>query len=186
MPTELKKMRKFRFQLLHRWLVEHVPPCRVADIGGGKGLLTHLLRESGWAATVIDPLHQPLPPRYKDLAGRRIRLASVEGVPRISRPFEPEMARHFDLLVGLHAHGCNIMIIDAAARFHRGFVLLPCCVLDEPLLPPPGQHWMQFLEEYAIGQGHRVERFQLNCSGQNVGLYAPGALVPYRCASPGV
>jgi hypothetical protein len=174
MPAGLKKMRKFRFQLLHRWLLEHVPPCRVADIGGGKGLLTYLLRQSGWDATVIDPLRQLLPPKFKDLAGQRVRLPASEAVPRISRPFEPEMAQHFDLLLGLHAHGCNIMIIDAAARFNRGFVLLPCCVLDEPVLPPPGQHWLRFLEEYAAGRGHRVERFQLNCSGQNVGLYAPG------------
>jgi hypothetical protein len=173
MSNELKKMRKFRFQLLHRWLLEHVPPSRVADVGGGKGLLTYLLRASGWEATVIDPLPQPLPPKFKDLAGQRVRLAATEQVPRLSRPFRPEMARHFDLLIGLHAHGCNMMIIDAAARFRRGFVLLPCCVLDEPLVPPPGKHWLSFLEEYAREQGHNVERFELNCSGQNVGLYAP-------------
>src|SRR5436190_117862 len=58
---ELVKMKKFRFQLLNRWMIEHLEPCRVADIGGGKGLLTYLLRQSGWPATVIDPVPQALP-----------------------------------------------------------------------------------------------------------------------------
>ena len=57
--TELRKMKKFRFQLLHRWLVGHCEPCRVGDVAGGKGLLTYLLQNSGWQAVVIDPLDQP-------------------------------------------------------------------------------------------------------------------------------
>jgi hypothetical protein len=47
---ELPLMKKFRFQLLHRWIVDNVAPCRVADVGGGKGLLAFLLQQSGWPA----------------------------------------------------------------------------------------------------------------------------------------
>ena len=50
------RMKKFRFQLLHRWLVHNFAPCKAADIGGGKGLLAHLLIGNDWDATVIDPI----------------------------------------------------------------------------------------------------------------------------------
>jgi hypothetical protein len=129
---ELRKMKKFRFQLLHRWLVEHIEPARVADIGGGKGLLAYLLQQSGWAATVIDPVQQGLPDKYKDITtGRRVRIAPTERVRHINRAFATEMGAYFDLLIGMHAHGCNAQIIDSATVFGCGFVLFPCCVIDE-------------------------------------------------------
>lgn len=172
---ELRKMKKFRFQLLHRWLTEHFAPCRVADIAGGKGLLAHLLQQSGWQATVIDPTYQPLPDKYKDIAtGQRVRLAAAEPVHHIAQPFTRDMADQFDLLVGMHAHGCNIAIIDAAAAVGCGFVLFPCCVIDEPLIPPPGIHWLESLADYAVQKGQAVAPFRLNFKGQNIGLFHAG------------
>ena len=172
---ELKRMGKFRFQLLHQWLVENFEACRVADIGGGKGLLTYLLRQSRWDATVIDPASQALPDKYKDCAtGRRVRIAPTERVPRIDKEFESAMAQDFDLLVGMHAHGCNVKIIEGAAAFGRGFVLIPCCIIAEPVYPPRGVHWLQCLLDYAIAKGFAAQPFQLNFSGQNIGLYARG------------
>lgn len=170
---ELPKMKKFRFQLLHAWMAEHVAPCRVADVGGGKGLLTYLLQQSGWSGTVIDPIPQDLPAKYKDLnTGRQMRISPTEVVPRIDRAFEATMARDFDLLVAMHAHGCNIQLIDAAAAYDRRLILLPCCVIQEPFLPPPGIHWIQWLVNYATTKGFTVAPFRLNFSGQNIGLYA--------------
>jgi hypothetical protein len=169
---ELPRMKKFRFQLLHEWLVEHVPACRVADVGGGKGLLAYLLEQSGWKATVIDPVAQSLPDKYKDLtADRQVRIAETETVPRIDRAFESEMARDFDLLVAMHAHGCTIQLIDAAAHHGRDAVLLPCCIIHEPVIPGPGVHWLQCVVDYATHQGLRVEPFRLNFKGQNIGLH---------------
>jgi hypothetical protein len=176
---ELRKMKKFRFQLLHRWLTEHLPPCRVADIAGGKGLLAHLLQQSGWPATVIDPTYQPLPDKYKDIAtGQRVRLNGAEQVRHIARPFTRDMGQQFDLLVGMHAHGCNIAIIEAAASYGCGFVLFPCCVIDEPLIPPPGVHWLESLADYAVQKGVAVAPFRLNFKGQNIGLYGLGDNAP--------
>ena len=169
---QLPMMKKFRFQLLHRWIVENVAPGRVADIGGGKGLLAYLLQQSGWPATVIDPIWQSLPPKYKDLAAdRQIKVAETEEVPRLSQPFAPELAKDFDLLVAMHAHGCNIQIIDAAAEEDQEFLLLPCCIIQEPIAPRPGQHWIQCVVEYATGRGFHLTPFRLNFKGQNIGLY---------------
>ncbi|MBI1880552.1 MAG: hypothetical protein HYR94_20435 [Chloroflexi bacterium] len=170
--SELRKMKKFRFQLLHRWMLAHLEPCRVADVGGGKGLLTYLLRLSGWPATVIDPHWQALPTKFKDLgANKQVHLAASETVPRINQRFDPAMAQDFDLLVALHAHGCNIQLIDAAARFNRCFIILPCCIIHEPISPPAGVHWLQCVVDYAVRLGFTVEPFRLNFKGQNIGLY---------------
>lgn len=172
---ELRKMKKFRFQLLHRWLVAHFAPCRAADIAGGKGLLAYLLQESGWQATVIDPHYQPLNEKYKDIAtGQRVKLAQTDSVPHINKPFTREMAESFDLLVGMHAHGCNVEIIDAAAQSGCAFVLFPCCVIGEPFVPPPGEHWLESLAAYALHQGRTVRPFRLNFKGQNIGLFGMG------------
>ena len=179
-PRQLVKMKKFRFQLLHQWMIDHLEPCRVADIGGGKGLLAYLLQQSGWEATVIDPVSQALPNKYKDMAtGKQIHIAPTGRVPRIDQAFEPEVAQSFELLVAMHAHGCTIKIIEAAAHFGRSFILLPCCIIDEPLYPPLGVHWLQCVIDYAMRQGFTVHPFRLNFKGQNISFYAR----PTNCAS---
>ena len=170
--TELTKMKKFRFQLLHEWIENRIQPGRVADVGGGKGLLAYLLQQSGWEATVIDPVNQALPAKYKDIhLNRRVKISAETSVPRINREFAPELAAPFDLLVSMHAHGCNIQLIDVAAAAQKKVILLPCCIIDEPLLPEPGQHWIACLVEYALAKNLVVEPFRLNFRGQNIGLY---------------
>ena len=169
------RMKKFRFQLLHRWLTHNFAPCKAADIGGGKGLLAYLLTGNGWDATVIDPIGQALPTKYKDLStDTRVKIDPAAAVPHLNAEFAPEQAAGFDLLIGMHAHGCNAAIIDAAAEYGCGFVIFPCCVIGEPFYPPLGVHWLESLADYAIRQGHIIQPFRLNFKGQNIGLCARG------------
>ena len=173
--SKIPRLKRFRFQLLHHWLVTQFEPCRLADVGGGKGLLSYLLNQSGWQATVIDPLRQALPDKYRDISsGSRVKIPPDEKVHRIAAEFEAHLAQDFDLLVGMHAHGCNVKIIDAAAQFGCGFVIFPCCVIDEPFYPPLGVHWLESLAGYAVSQGHRLTSIRLNFKGQNIGLVAAG------------
>ena len=170
---ELPKMKKFRFQLLHHWIDTHLEPGRVADVGVGKGLLAYLLQQSGWQATVIDPVAQRLPDKYKDLTqNRQVRIGPDETVPRRDEPFYPALAQEFDLLVALHAHGCNVQLLDVAAASSCAVILLPCCLIGEPLIPPPGISWIQSVVDYATQKGLHVEPFRLNFKGQNIGIYA--------------
>ncbi len=167
------RMKKFRAQLFHQWLVSTLEPCRAADIGGGKGLISYLLIQSGWQAVVIDPYDQALPDKYKDIrTGQRVKIPPEASVPRIVSGFQMEQAADFDLLIGMHAHGCNASIIDAAARYGCGFVLFPCCVIDEPFFPRLGVHWLESLADYALKQGLKIQPFRLNFKGQNIGLYS--------------
>ena len=169
---ELRKMKKFRFQLLHRWLIARFEPCRTADIAGGKGLLAYLLQQSGWETAVIDPFNQPLPTKYKDIiTNKRVKIAADVSVPHLDQPFVQTMGQQFDLLIGLHAHGCNIAVVESAITYGCGFILFPCCVIDEPHLPPMGIDWLAFVADYAVSKGIKVTPFRLNFKGQNIGLY---------------
>jgi hypothetical protein len=165
------RMKKFRTQLLYHWLVSTFTPCRAVDIGGGKGLLAHLLRQNDWDVAVIDPFDQILPDKYKDIAsGQRVKIPSAARVPRITAAFSTEMAEGYDLLIGMHAHGCNAKIIDAAVRYGCGFVIFPCCVIDEPFFPRLGVLWIESLVSYALLHGLPITPFRLNFKGQNIGL----------------
>jgi len=165
------RMKKFRAQLLHAWLVRTFPPCRAGDIGGGKGLLSYMLIQDGWKATVIDPFDQPLPDKYKDIASdQRVKIPAEARVPRLAAEFRMEQAADFDVLIGMHAHACNAAIIDAAAAYGCGFVIFPCCVIDEPFFPRLGVQWIEALADYAVWKGLEIFPFRLNFKGQNIGL----------------
>ena len=134
--------------------------------------MSYLLSQSGWTTTVIDPVHQALPTKYKDLAtDKQVSIDASATVPHLIRAFAPEMARDYDLLIALHAHGCNIMIMDSAMENHCRVILLPCCIIDEPRIPAAGAHWLQSIAAYAKHRGFAIEPFRLNFKGQNIGLY---------------
>jgi hypothetical protein len=168
-------MKKFRFQLLAGWIAERFPPCTVADVGGGKGLLTLLLCQAGFRAEVVDPVSQPLPARYRDLrSGRRVRLGDGAAVPRRPVAFGPQLGRRYDLLVALHAHGANLAVLETAAAAGSSCVVLPCCVVDEPAAPGPGQNWFLWLAGQARDLGLAPEFFALNFRGQHLGFVVRG------------
>lgn len=171
MPPERRRPKAFRAQLLHRWLTDNHAPCRVADVGGGKGLLAYLLQGSGWDATVIDPHDQPLPAKYTDLDRQRLRIPADASVDRVSRAFDPAMVAEYDLLIGMHAHGSNMAIIDATAARGRDFILFPCCVIDEPIEVRANVDWLVSLEEHARSRGHEMHRVALPFAGQNIGIF---------------
>jgi hypothetical protein len=173
---DLPKPKRFRSQLLAGWIADTFPPCTVADVGGGKGLLAWLLNQAGFQAEVVDPVDQPLPSRYRDLAsGRRVRLGADAVVPRRRTAFRPELGRRYDLLVALHAHGANLAVLETAAAAGSSCVVLPCCVVDEPAAPPPGRNWFLWLADQARDLGLEPEPFALNFHGQSVGFAVRGS-----------
>lgn len=169
-----RKSHRYRFQLLHEWLVTHYPPMKAADVGGGKGLLAYLLNQSSWIVTVIDPVHQTLPRTFKNLKKERTTLSSIQRgqVERVSQPFAEEMAKDYEMLIGLHAHGSNLKIIDACKKYGKRFVLLPCCVIDEPIEIKQGIDWMESVVEYAGSKGFEVGRDKLGFKGQDIVIYS--------------
>jgi hypothetical protein len=163
---------QFRFQVIASWLADNYAPRRTLDVGGGKGLLAYLLNLRSWDVSVVDPVDQLLPPKYKDIiTGKRILITDRAQVKRITGPFTEDMGQDFDLLIGLHAHGSNIKILEAAAKYHKDFLILPCCVIDEPIEVRGGINWMDSLEEYAKQIGLPVKRTTFNFVRQSTALY---------------
>lgn len=169
-----RRPHQFRFQVFHAWLVDHYPPGKVADVGGGKGLLSFLLNQSGFNSTVIDPVWQPLEWKYKDLqTGKRVKLSTsqMNSVPHLQSAFSIDFAPDFDLLVGLHAHGSNILLLQAAAKFSKPFAILPCCVIDEPIIKQSGINWFTSLVDYAASLSLNPQVATLNFVGQSQVIY---------------
>lgn len=169
-PRRLSK--KFRFQLVHQWLINNYKPCRFADVGGGNGLLTYLLNESGWYGEIIDPEDLPLYWKYKTLEGKRIKIQDRYCVKRRKQSFTEDIVKDFDLIIGLHLHGANMKIIEACAKYQRDFLLLPCCVIDEPIEKQPNINWRKSLIEYAELKGFIVKEVKFNFKGRNIGIYS--------------
>src|SRR5258708_25794914 len=163
---------QFRFHVIARWLTDNYSPRSAIDVGGGKGLLAYLLNKQGWQVSVVDPVNQDLPHKYKDISlGRRLLISPEEKVTRIDLPFEEEMGKDTDLLIGLHAHGSNMKIMNACKIYNCDFLLLPCCVIDEPIEIKPNINWLDSLEEYAKDLGLPVQRNVFNFVGQGTALY---------------
>lgn len=166
-----RKMKKFRSQILAYWINNTFEPVKTADVGGGKGVLSYLLQKEGWDVTVIDPEYQELPLKYTDLNKKRIKIPLEEKVKRITAPFTYEMVKDYDLLIGLHAHGVNMNIIKGCAEFNKEFILLPCCVIDEPIEKQPDINWRESLYDYALSLGLPVKKVQFNFMGKNIAIY---------------
>lgn len=166
-----RKMKKFRFQVIAKWLSLNYEPCKVADVGGGKGLLSYILNKEGWNSTVIDPVNQALPHKYKTLDKVRVKISQEDTVRRINEKFNPEFVKDFDLVIALHAHGCNMQIIEACAKYNKAFMLIPCCVIDEPIEKDYGINWRNSLIEFANKQGLEIQKVKFNFKGKNIAIY---------------
>ena len=143
------------------FIINKFPACKVADIAGGHGLLTHLLNQSGFKSVVIDPWELELPQKFKSLDGERIKIPQ-EKVPSIKKNFEPEMAEDFNLLLSLHGHGCMIKVLEASQKFKKNFTIVPCCVIDEPIKKLEGINWTNSLFDMAQKIDLQPEYFYLN------------------------
>jgi hypothetical protein len=173
--ADLTRMKKFRFQLLAEWISGNFPPCAVADVGGGKGLLAYLLQGAGFSCTVIDPVDQALPAKYRDLgSGRQVKIPASASVPRLTQDFRVELAERFDLLVALHAHGVNLQILDAVRDLGVSCVVLPCCVIGERSVPEADRDLLTWLTGQARESGLPAEYFYLNFKGRSTGFRIRG------------
>ena len=81
----------------------------IADVAGGKGLLTRTLSKRGnFVCELIDP-----------------RKTVLKGIHHRLEQFQAEMADYYDLLIGLHPDEALREV--AKAGLIRPVVLIPCC-----------------------------------------------------------
>lgn len=171
-----RRPKKFRFQYVAHWIMSRYKPCKVADVGGGKGLLSYILDQAGFDCTVIDPLWQELPHKYRAYDRKRVKIKDRQAVKRISSEYSSEMIKDFDLVVGIHLHGANIQIIEDCKKYDKDFLLMPCCVIGEPIEKREGVNWRKSLIGYALSLGHDVKTVHFNIMGKSIGLYTDSHL----------
>ena len=120
---------------------------RVVDVGGGHGLLAHillLLDDSSPAALVVDPVVPPSHAAVRDalvsawprLAGRVAYVATTIDLVDLAED---------DLVVSAHACGAlTDRILGRAAAARARVAVLPCCHDDETCEAGPLEGWLDF------------------------------------------
>jgi len=100
-----------RFEVLADWIAERYgnSVAYIADVAGGQGLLTRLLRKRhNYQAELIDP-----------------RGWCLRGVPNRQEAFDAGLASYYDLIVGLHPDEATRPVAEAALL--RPTILITCC-----------------------------------------------------------
>src|SRR5215471_18799603 len=99
-----------RFEVVAEFVAGRFPDARyVADVAGGQGMLTRLLRKRyGYEAELIDP-----------------RGWSLKGVPVRVEDFDASMADYYDLVIGLHPDEALRSVVQSAGR--TATLVVPCC-----------------------------------------------------------
>jgi hypothetical protein len=118
----------------------------IADVAGGKGLLTRLLsKKANFVCELIDP-----------------RKTVLKGVAHRPEKFRVEMADYYDLLVGLHPDGALRELGEAALI--RPAVIIPCCNFWDDLRR--GQYeLLEAIETFYRRRGIKFERVTLDFKG---------------------
>ena len=81
----------------------------IADVAGGQGLLSRILNKKyNYQSEVIDP-----------------RGHVIKGVPSKQSEYYSDMAKYYDLIIGLHPDGAMREV--AASAIYRPIILVPCC-----------------------------------------------------------
>jgi hypothetical protein len=99
-----------RFEVVAHFIADRFPDARyVADVAGGQGMLTRILRKRfGFEAEVIDP-----------------RGWALRGVPARAEFYTPAMADYYDLVVGLHPDEALRSVVESAGEV--AVLVVPCC-----------------------------------------------------------
>jgi hypothetical protein len=158
---------KRRFDLFAKFIANLVPPAdrllmRVADVAAGKGALTWALRQHGFLNIVP---FEPAPRR----GGHVTRLGMQV------RNFTSELAKGFDLIVGMHPDGATDHILDGAARYGALAVISPCCVRPSAWTywgnKLSHKQWHEHLMAQSSKRGLELQAGRLKMTGANAVMW---------------
>jgi len=124
----------------------------VADVAGGKGMLTRILSKKGnFACELIDP-----------------RPIALKGINHRREDFSADMAGFYDLLVGLHPDEATRELAKSALI--RPVVMIPCCNFwDEKKFGT--EELLSSIESFYRQNSVRFERVALDFKGpKNVAI----------------
>lgn len=130
----------------------------IADVAGGKGLLTRLLSKKGnFVCELIDP-----------------RRTVLKGIHHRREQFHAEMADYYDLLVGLHPDDALRELAKAALV--RPVVLIPCCNFWDDQRRGC-KELLEAIEDFYHQHSVRFERIALDFKGpKNIAIVSEPSL----------
>jgi hypothetical protein len=124
----------------------------IADVAGGQGMLSKLLRKYGYEAEVIDP--------------RGWRMVGVAGR---EEEFDPDQASYYDLVVGVHPDQATRAV--AMSALYTRTLLVPCCNFWDRSRRLGTIALVESLEEFYRRHRVRCRRVTLNIRGpKNIAL----------------
>jgi hypothetical protein len=137
-----------RFEVVAEFIAERFPHARyVADVGGGQGMLTRILRKRlGVDAEVIDP-----------------RGWTLTGVPARVEAFDASMADYYDLVVGLHPDEALRSVVESAAK--SAVLVIPCCNFWSRETKLGRDQLIERIAEFHNSHGGKSERVVLDFRG---------------------
>jgi len=107
----------------------------IADVAGGQGLLSRILHKKyNYEAEVIDP-----------------RGYVLKGVPSRQAEYSPDMAKFYDLVVGLHPDAATRAVAESAV--YRPILLVPCCNEWDKTRRLGSRELVAAIVEYLDGKG---------------------------------
>lgn len=143
-----------RFVVFARFLREAFPEAaRIADVGGGRGLLSIELGELGFTPTIVDPrLTTNLPHRVrKALRKEALRTGRVRRLRRLHARVEDVDLSEFDIIAGLHPDQATEPIVRRAVEARKPFAVVPCCVMPLDGIGRSYDEWVAYLAGLAVG-----------------------------------
>jgi hypothetical protein len=163
-----------RFKIFSDFIERNWPNAhRIADIGGGSGLLSLELAKRGYEPTVFEPANHNSQAAMRHAASKQeIPLGGLHDIDRkrlVIRHTEDcgELLGDYDLLVGLHPDEATEIIVRLGLGLRKPFAVVPCCVMPLDGRDMVEKEWLDYLQR--LGPGVRSTR--LECSGKNIVLY---------------
>ena len=137
-----------RFDIVAQFVADRFPAARyVADVGGGQGMLTRILRKRfGFEAEVVDP-----------------RGWTLKGVPARAEDYVCSMADYYDLIVGLHPDEALRDVVESAGR--SPVLVVPCCNFWSREKRLGRDELLDAIEAFHSARGGTAERIVLRFNG---------------------
>jgi hypothetical protein len=159
-----------RFSVFAEFILKEFPEARsIADVGGGRGLLSAELLIAGCIPTVVDPrpvgkLPHKVRRKFRKLA---LRCGRLPGLARCRIRAEALMPWDYDLIVGLHPDSATEPVVRLAVAARKPFAVVPCCVMPLDGRGRSFKEWVEYLRSLAPG----CHLAKLGMTGANIVLF---------------
>lgn len=144
-----------RFWVVAEYIIQNYGRTikRIADVGGGQGMLTRILRKKfNYDAQVIDS-----------------KGWTLVGVPARKETYVADMADYYDLIVGLHPDAALKEVVISALV--RPVIVIPCCNFWDKSKKLGREALLGEIEKFYQKYNIKYQRVEFNFSPpKNIGL----------------